>query len=480
MSKAANKTNGEAAPDRLAVLTDALERAAFAQRLGLMYDGNRDIGKMAGYKTSLRFDDYWGAYQRDGVAGQIVDMIAEATWRKAPEVSEPEQGEDGTEFSKAWQEMADRLAVYRVLFRADVMARLGRYSVVLIGTGEPDQAMARPLTSVRGPEGVLYLRAYTEQDAEIQDWVEDASDPAFGLPKTYTINVAGALTGFRAGAARLPVHRSRIIHVAQNTLRDDVYGRPELQRVFNDLQDLLKISASSSEAFWQRVAGVLQAILDEKVQPTPAEIADLTQQIHDLNHDLARTFVARGARLERLAETEPNPAAASKLVERRIAAGSGYPARMLFGSETGERASTEDVKAFLGSAGERQLQFAEPVLLRPLIDRLVSIRALPRHGKKGYDVVWPSLYSESEQVIAETNRATAETARALTPVGGDPIELVEVDEDRRVWMIPFEAGDPPRAIVEPPDPMDVGPEPPAAMPPGNDDEEEEDGEEGTE
>jgi len=48
-------------------------------------------------------------------------------------------------------------------------------------------------------------------------------------------------------------------------------------------------------------------------------------------------------------------------------------------------------------------------------------------------------------------------AAALTPMGGDPMDIVEVDEDRNVWLVPKKPGPVvsskvlPEAVPEPPE-----------------------------
>ena len=76
------------------------------------------------------------------------------------------------------------------------------------------------------------------------------------------------------------------------------------------------------------------------------------------------------------------------------------------------------------------------MILRPFIDKLIEIGGLPKPGREGYEVVWPPLFQESEKEMAEANKLRAEAAKALTPVGGDPAELVEIDAERNVWLRP--------------------------------------------
>ena len=52
----------------------ATARSAIASRAGKMYDGLRDMWKILGYKTILEYRDYLTMYERQDVAGRIVDM----------------------------------------------------------------------------------------------------------------------------------------------------------------------------------------------------------------------------------------------------------------------------------------------------------------------------------------------------------------------------------------------------------------------
>jgi hypothetical protein len=436
-------------------INTSLHRIDYARRHGLSFEGKRDLYKVGGYPEVLTFANFLALYDRDGIAGQICDMAAEATWRKPPEVVEPDQ-DDGTKFTKAWTELAKRLHVWQRFERADRMSRIGRYSVLLIGArdGGDDRALAKPLPKLSKPEDVLYLQSYHEGHAKIDTWVEDATDERFGMPLTYKIDLSSGVANFRPsrGGNTLVVHHSRVIHIAEGLLADEVYGREALRRVFNDLQDYQKVTTSSSEAFWQNVAGILQGVIDPDAGVTPEQLAALDDTLKELYHDLRRTFYGKGIELSRVTGEAIDPKSIRDLLEARIAAGSGYPKRVLFGSETGERASTEDQKTYNSSIDERRQQHAEPAILRAFIDRLVERGALPRPGADGYEVVWKALAGESEMDMAEANRARAETAKALTPIGGSPLDLVEIDEERNTWLRPTgERGELSAEEMEPPD-----------------------------
>lgn len=443
----------------LSELRDAITRTGFAAQHGLQYGTARDLVKLGGYQRTLKFKNFEGMYERDGVAGQIVDMPAETTWRHPPEIVERrEKGapEEPTPFEEAWKALVERLGLWQRFERADRLSRIGRYGVILIGArgSGDDAALRKPLTSVRGPEDILYLSCYDEEQAKVKTWVTE-DDPRFGLPLTYEIDRSSGVDNFRpkgnVGGTTI-VHYTRIIHVAEGLSSDEVYGRPALQRVFDDLFDLQKVKTSTAEAFYQRVAGVLTAEIDPAVTNADEIMPGLQEQMEAIFHELRRGFVGQGVKLGRLAESEPNPKAAADLYMTRIAAGAGIPKRLLFGSETGERASSEDAKTYLGSIGERQMQHAEPQFVRAFIERLILLKAFDRPAL-GYDVVWPKLAEESELDVAEVSRKYAEAAKASTPMGGDPTLLTYVDSEGRLWLKERKPEEPsPFAGLEPAEP----------------------------
>lgn len=445
--------------DQHALVREMLVRVVRAGRWGMQYGGKRDLVEVGGYPQSLDPENFEALRQRDGIASRVVNMPAETTWRAVPEVSEPNKA-DGTEFTGQVTDLAKRLRLWNRFERADKMARVGRYAILLIGTPDgDDQNLKNEMRRLRGPKDVLFVQPYRERHAEVATWVEDPNNPRFGQPFTYRVNLAGEVSSFRAKRTlgKAEIHWSRVIHIAEGLLDDDVFGESPLQAIFNDFHDLQKIKTSTAEAFWQRVDGILQAIVDPEMQGVDEGFfRDLDKDLQKLYHDLKRTFYGQGVELSRLSESEPDPQSAADLYMTLIAAGAGIPKRMLFGSETGERSSTEDQKTYLGSIASRQAQYAEPVILRPFIDRLIEYGGLARPGKDGYEVVWPTLFEESEKDIAEANHARANTAKALTPVGGDPLMLVEIDEERNVWLVPRKEGE--ASPFESPEPSPEGPE----------------------
>lgn len=413
----------------------ALSRAAFQQRLGQQYGGKRDIYTVAGYPKKIEFDDYWAMYERGDVAGKIVDMFPQTTWRRPPEVVEPDMPEGGTQFTQAVEHLVKSVKLWAKCERADRLCGVGRYAVLLLGAKvADDQGLREELKSTK-LDDLLYVTAYAEGDAKIERFVTDTTNPRFGQPEMYKVTL---MSSGEAGATQkeAQVHASRILHVAEDLTRDEVFGRPRMQRSWNRMMDLEKVAAATGEAYWQLAARILMAKLDPDAEFPPGGADKTVEELEEIAHDLRRVFLGEGVSAHWLESTTPNPSQVLELYMSLLAASSGIPRRIMFGSETGERASGEDSRLYLGMVRERIERFVEPAIVRPLLDRLIMLKALPEPGQDGYEILWPELYEPTASEVDTSNRTKAETARALTPPGGDPLTLVEIDEERNVYLRP--------------------------------------------
>lgn len=441
-----------------------LDRMRFARQAGFQYDGDRDVYRIAGYvpEDGLEFSHFWSRYRRDPIAGRIVDLPAMTTWRNPPTVIETDSDPDEpTEFMQAFEGLSDRLKLWHRLERSDRLAGIGRYGVLLIGQAG-DSRLDTELARMQGPDDVIYLSSFHEGHATIAAWDTDTSSPRFGLPLMYEIELASGVSGFPDAVAP-KVHYSRVVHIAEDLLADEIFGRPRLERVHNSIQDMEKVSAATGEAYWQLADRILQLAIDPDASVGEEDLKELGQAVEETYHDLRRHITLQGGELSWLSGDVPDPSGAMDLYFTLFAVGTGTPKRIMFGSETGERASSEDQKTWLGQIGERQERFAEPTMLRPLIDRLIEYGALP--DPRGYDVEWPNLFETPAKEIAETDQTVADTAKALAPIGASPLELVTI-EDGRVTLKPTAELDP--SLFEPvmPPPGFGGP---GGLPGGDDD-----------
>ena len=360
-----------------------LSRARFARLAGKTFDDKRDLYKELGYKWDLSSQDFRQRYNRGGVAARIVEAAPKATWRGEIELIEDEGPETETKFEKQWKDFNNRVHVWPILQRADILAGLGRYSIVIIGTGG---RLDSPLPSMQSLEDVLYLAPYAEDDANITQWDEDSSSERFGLPIMYSVTRASA----RASNSVLGrnVHHSRVLHIADNLLDDRVYGQPRLERVWNNLDDLDKISGGGAEAFWLQARPGHQINVDPEVKLGPNAVKNMEDQIDEYEHRMRRWLQTVGMDIKPLSATPVPFKDEIDAILSLISSATGLPKRILAGSEAGNMASEQDRLNWSEKVVDRRNEYAEPFIVRPFVEKLKEAGAF---DIEDYDVRWPEI-----------------------------------------------------------------------------------------
>lgn len=449
MADTVHGTNGAGTLQTLAALQS---RTELAQRLGFLYDGARRINDVLGYKARLEFRDFKARYLRQDVAHRLVKAYPEATWSQPPTVCEDETSDQPTAFEQAWSEMATRVQVFAALERADLLANLGQYSIVLIGLMGQDN-LALPATPVSDPASVLYLTPYSEEFARVQALETDASQPGFGRPRLYRLDIGRSAQAGEMGRSRnyQMVHASRVIHVAEDTLDDDVYGIPRLEPVWDRLDDLLKVVGGSAEMFWRDAKRRLAFETRDGYSIRGEDEADVVDDVEEFVHNLKDWIRVEGVNVKDLSGIVASPREHADVYLDLISAATSIPKRILLGSERGQLASSQDEHAWLGRIVRRQTQFAEARMLRPLIDRLLRLGALPQPATP-YRVEWENLYALSEEKQATVAKDVASALAQYAGPGLAPSVVPEAEFRERYLGLPpvspYEAAEPPDAPEE--------------------------------
>lgn len=413
---------------------ELVSRAAFSAIAGVTYGGARDLFSVLGYKRELGPEDYWARYERNEVAGRVVDAFPNATWRGGGELVEDENPDVSTPFEAAWDLLSQRLSVWSVFRRADILASLGRFGVILIGApGDLEQELPK-----LRPEQVAYLAPFSERDVTIQTTEEALDNPRFGQPTLYALKRIGSKTSSgRVVASTRQVHWTRIIHVVPELLDDAVYGQPRLRRPWNRLDDLEKVAGSGSEAFWKRVHQGLQLDIDKDLDVRSEDLADLKTQVDEYEHGLRRVFRTRGVKLETMGSDVASFKDQIDGLLTLISVGTEIPKRIFMGSERGELASTQDRDNWNSRVVDRRNEFAGPQIVRPFVDRLIERGALPQ--PKQYEVRWPEIQNLNELEQADLAVKIAE----MNQKNGEPVITTNEIRDRCFRMEPLDELDEP-------------------------------------
>jgi hypothetical protein len=393
---------------RLRALTSILlDRFQFMRQAGLTFGGARDMYDILGYDRIVTAKQYRDEYARGGIAKRIVECYPKATWRGGVEIYEDEENETDTGFEKAWKDLETRLSIWSVLQRADILAGLSTYSVILLGApgnldeempkGSPDQmAFVTPFAGGGGPGPNQGTQAQASNyvDATIRDFDTDPTSRRFGLPLFYQLRRLDVTSP----ALQRPVHWSRIIHVAEGVLDNEVYGQPTLENVWNLLADLEKVTGGGAEAFWLRANQGMNLNLDKDVAMDPDDQAKLKDEVGEYQHNISRVLKTRGMEVKMLGSDTANFVGPVDAILKQIAGSKGIPMRILTGSEMGQLASGQDADNWNTAVMDRRTSYAGPCIVRRLVDRLVEYAYLPTPAQ--YEVNWPV-----EENLTETEKA---------------------------------------------------------------------------
>lgn len=408
-------------------------RARLAGIAGVGFAGDRDIWTEAGYRTDLEYEHYRAVYDRQDIGGKIVDLPAMDTWRRGYEIRDgvfAPGGEDtsrtDTEFVVSFRALDARVGIRAALSKGDRISGIGRYGVVFLGFDDVGREEWKNPVKTEGERRLVYLRAFAEGRATIASFVRDATSADFGLPETYEINF-----GDDIGTAL--VHYSRVLHIADDPIDDEVYGTPRLQRVYNRLYDLLKVVAGSSESFWQTMNRGLHADVRDDAELDPDDESALEEELDEYYHGLRRYIRTSGIDINPLGTDTADPSGMFNVLVSLISAASDIPQRILIGSERGDLASTQDESNWNKVVSDRQANHAEPNILRPLIDRLVTYGVIPAPESGEYSVEWRSLYERSDVEIAEIADKVAGAVQKVAPAGS-PDLVITPDEFRTRYL----------------------------------------------
>ncbi len=407
MERTKNKSNGTITNEAKLILqhriNDVLSRAGLARRLGYSYSDERKLYEALGYpvETDLTYEYFFNKYDRMEFANTIITRPVMATWNGNLTITEDGEMPADSKLAEAWKELDERLKVKSRLVKLDKIAGIGRFGILLFGFNDVKK-IEDWLSPVVGKKKLLYLKQFSEAQVNIETWETNSSKERYGLPLIYKITLNSVT---ERTSKDIMVHHSRLLHVMDGNLLSEVYGTPRLKPIINRLNDIEKVLGGDAEMFWRGARPGYHAKAQEGYEMSDPEIEALEDELDKYEHDLRRFISAKGVDMEALEMQVADPAAHVDVQLQAISAQTGIPKRILVGSERGELASTQDKDTWLTLIQARMLEFAEPVIFRPFIDKCMEHGVLPE--VKDYVVGWADIFAPSEKQKAEVGEIRA-------------------------------------------------------------------------
>jgi hypothetical protein len=417
-----------------------LERLSWAKMAGITFNGKRDLWEAFGYDDTVTIQQYRMKYRRGGIAKRIVDALPNATWRGGIELIETENPKQVTAFEQAWIDLDRKYHLAATLNAVDILSRQSTFAALLLGApGDLEQEMPRGKellyvkpylgnsdgsvqTSNNFAVAVQQMR-YLSDVISIEEFETDAKNPRYGEPKFYRIR--DLTQGAKAQNDLPKVHWSRVIHIADGCLENWVYGAPALEAVWNLIADLEKVTGGGAESFFQRANQGRVWNIDPEIQGlSDPEKQSMAEQIEKLQHGMLRDVRMRGVKVQSLGSDVAQFGPNADAILTQIAGTTTIPKRILTGSEMGELASSQDRDNWVDQVNGRREQYADPMIVRRIADRLITYGYLPE--PKEYESRWGKIMN-----LTEAEKQAGALSWAQTVVQGKPV--FTEDEIRDHW-----------------------------------------------
>lgn len=355
-----------------------------------------------GYPDQVDFPLAFDAYCRNPLARAAVDKTVGKTWEDNPFLQEfqrdgTEDGDQGETRIEAdiRQRFAD-LRIWQHLAECDRRALVGRYSGLILRFAD-SQPFKEPVKRVNGGlKGLVEVIPAWEGQLSVSQWDTNERSETYGQPTMFSF--AESAVGEQAQPRTFEIHPDRVIIWSRD---GTLNGRSALEPGYNALLDMEKIRGGGGEGFWKNAKSGLSLEIDkdakiESMAQTmgiqPSDVVDkLDEQVKDFNRGFDASLLMQGIKATPLQVNLPSPEHFFAVAAQSFAASWSIPMKVLIGSQTGERASTEDSEEWAKVNMGRRTNQAVPAIMT-FVNRLERVGILPT---KDWFLSWTDLTESS-------------------------------------------------------------------------------------
>lgn len=393
-----------------------------------------DHYKDFGWPDHLDFAKLYRMYDRNGLASAAVDKTIAKTWQDEPSIWETEKPKE-SDLEAQIRKRFTLLRVWQMLADADRRSMVGDYAGVILRLRD-NQRFDQPVDRVGGGlDGLAGVIPAWESQLRVSEWDDDPNSEGYGTPKMFEFNES-ALGGDTKSARSFRVHPDRVLIWSDD---GTVNCRSALRPGYNDLLDAEKIKGAGGEGFWKTSRGA--PVIEAAAGLSPADVArnmgidvkdvldTINDQIESFQAGFDKGLMLGGMTAKPMQITLPSPEHFFAAPVNSFAASFQMPVKILLGSQTGERASTEDAQEWNQTCHSRRVNRCRP-LIHELVLRLVRFGVLP---DRDWTVGWSDL---TESSVGKKIERAGKMAEINDKMAGGPLGSGEViftgDEIREV------------------------------------------------
>jgi uncharacterized protein len=351
------------------------------------------------YPTHLSFRHYYDMYARNNVAARVIETFPNYTWNVLPHVFD--SGKTSSRFSKqakalltAQYKIKDdlRLSLISAFKHLDILGGIGGEALLVFGFDDGGK-LDQPVNTER-TNRLVYLKILHNGQFDIDAVEEDDSKPTYGDTKMYVtkdFHSENEINFVNPIAPGKKIHYTRCFHFKESM--GMAFGTSRIQKCYNQLLDIVKVSGASAEVYWLGAfSGLSIETHPDAVLSEEAKIA-MKKGVEKYFSGLARALMFEGAKAKLLYPAIVSPEAHFDLQISMISIASEIPRRFLTGAEAAKLASQQDSINWMDRVSNRRNQFVTPNVIAPVIERCIHANVLPRPRGDNFEVYWPRTQS---------------------------------------------------------------------------------------
>lgn len=375
------------------------------------------------YPEKITFDQYYLMYARNNVAARVIETFPDYCWATQPLVTD--SGGPSSRFSKRaasfltemfkWQDGV-KMSMLSLMKQLDVLGGIGGEALMVFGFRDGG-ALKDPVKPHPNME-IAWVKLLHNGQFEPDKRNEDPSSEEYGDVVTYRTKDFHSSVDLNFSSQIAPnkiIHKSRCVHFKESGGLS--YGTSRIQKCYNQLIDITKLSGASAEVYW---LGAFSGLSVETVPDTEIEddaLAAVKDDVQKYFDGLARAFVLQGMKAKLLFPAIVSPKDHFDLQITMISLATGIPRRFLTGAEAAKLASQQDALNWDVRVMNRCDKFDGPKVVSPIFEVCIAAGALPKPRGGIFEVTWPRVQSIAMNERADASRNMTEAWKAYMGSG---------------------------------------------------------------
>lgn len=358
-------------------------------------------------------------FKRGGVAHGAVGKIIDTCWLTPPEIIQGTKDDESADTTQ-WEKQVGQVLtarIWRQWKEADRRRMVNRYSGMILHVAD-NETWEKPVT--RQSSALTKITPVWAGALQPKDIVRDTSSPDYGMPRKWLYKET-------QGQREVEVHPDRIF-----VLGDWHEGAIAfLEPAFNTFITLEKVEGGSGESFLKNASRQISVNFDKDIDlksiaatygvPLPELQEKFNEAAREINRGNDQMLITQGAQVAPLTSPVADPEATYSVNIKTISAALDIPEKILIGNQTGERASTEDLKYFHSRCQSRRGDLSFEI--EDFIHHLARIKII---DPQPFAVVWDNLNEQtSSQKLESADKMSAINARAFDPAS-EPFTAAEI------------------------------------------------------